>query len=183
MAAPKRNRTEIVRDRNEIVRLYLREQKSQYEIVAILNGRQDAGYQVSQQMVSYDLCAIRKSWQKSALVDFDDAKAKELAKIDNLELEYWRAWIRSCEDAETATKKTKGVVQQINDEKARIIKQQPIEGITTTKGQAGDPRFLTGIQWCIERRCKILGIDAAQKVDMTTKGDKIIVLGVDLGEL
>jgi len=37
----------------------------------------------------------------------------------------------------------------------------------TVKGQAGDPRFLTGVQWCIERRCKILGIDAVIAGEVT----------------
>ena len=171
MAAPKRNRTEIVRDRKEIVRLYLREQKSQFEIVAILNGRKKIGYQVNQQMVSYDLCAIRKGWLESAMIDFNDEKAQELAKIDNLELEYWRAWVRSCEDAETQVAKA-----------VESTKESRKEATKTTKGQAGDPRFLTGVQWCIERRCKILGVDAPVKTDLTTRGDKIMfcVSGIDL---
>jgi hypothetical protein len=34
---------------------------------------------------------------------------------------------------------------------------------------AGDPRFLAGIQWCIEQRCKILGLLAAVKNELTGK--------------
>ena len=44
------------------------------------------------------------------------------------------------------------------------------------EGQAGDPRFLAGVQWCIGKRCKILGIDAASKVESVS-------LSVDLDGL
>lgn len=170
MAAPKRNQTERVRDKREIARLYLREQMSQVEIVAILNARDDIGYEVSQQMVSYDLCDLRSEWLQSAMMDFNDAKARELARIDYLELVNWEAWERSREDAETQVRKTKGLAQIIDDGKSHVIRQQPVESATTIKGQAGDPRFLAGIQWCIERRCKILGVDAPTDLKVGVSG-------------
>ena len=33
--------------------------------------------------------------------------------------------------------------------------------------QTGDPRYLAGVQWCVEQRCKILGLNAPQKVAPT----------------
>jgi hypothetical protein len=109
---------------------------------------------INQSTVSRDLKALHKEWLHSALLDYDEAKAQELAKIDRLEREYWRAWERSCEDAET------------------IRQEGPPAGpeklVTTAKGQAGDPRFLTGVQWCIEKRCKVLGLDAPSKLDVTS---------------
>jgi hypothetical protein len=121
---------------------------------------------ISQATVSRDLSALQKQWLESTLVDFDQAKAKELAKVDRLEREYWAAWERSCEDAEASTLKTKGMVQKRQDEDGRFVAEQPAEVAKTSKGQAGDPRFLAGIQWCIERRCKILGLDAPEKQEM-----------------
>ena len=41
----------------------------------------------------------------------------------------------------------------------------------------GDPRYLAGIERCIEMRCKLLGINGAQKVDVTTGGNKIQFTG------
>lgn len=104
---------------------------------------------INQSTVSRDLKALHKVWLKAALLDFNEAKARELAKVDRLEREYWRAWQRSCEDAETM--RQEGDASGVD----KIVK--------TAKGQAGDPRFLSGVQWCIEKRCKILGIEAAQK--------------------
>ena len=125
-------RTKIQRERDlkELARRYL-QGEYQADIAADLG--------VSQSTISADLKKLQRRWQASALVDLNAAKAQELAKIDNLEREYWEAWTRSCADAETVVKKAKEATQ-------------------TIKGQAGDPRFLAGVQWCIERRCKLLGL-------------------------
>jgi len=106
---------------------------------------------INQTTVSRDLKALQADWIKSTLRNFDEMKAEELAKVDRLEREYWRGWERSCEDAETVRRE---------GDVARVEKV-----VTTAKGQAGDPRFLAGVQWCIDKRCKILGIDAPTKLE------------------
>jgi len=111
---------------------------------------------LSQATVSRDIKALQRDWLKSALIDFDKAKARELSKIDNLERIYRKAWERSCEDAETTTQKMVGDPKTGRKEMSK-----------TAKGQVGDPRFLQGIQWCIDRRCKILGVDAPTKIAPT----------------
>jgi hypothetical protein len=58
-------------------------------------------------------------------------RAKELARLDNLERTYWEAYERSCQRSETASEK-----------------QQ----------RDGNPRFLEGIQRCVALRCQILGL-------------------------
>ena len=115
-------------------------QKTQAEIAAALG--------VSQTTVSKDLSLIRKRWQKSALVDMNEAKNRELARIDALEREYWLAWQASKEKQVTTTAKKKTTGGE--------------EAIMTAREQTGDPRYLAGVQWCIERRSKILGIDAPE---------------------
>jgi len=146
----RRSPAQLARDRRLISRLYFAG-KLQIEIA------EEVG--VSQSTVSLDLKVLQRQWLESSLIDFDKAKARELAKIDNLELTYHAAWLRSCEDAETLTQKGK---LRTGEEKL-----QPAEATKTTKGQAGDPRFLQGIQWCIEKRIKIFGFDAPVKADVT----------------
>jgi len=143
---PRRSAAQLARDRRRIAELYL-EGKLQADIAEAVG--------ISQSTVSNDLKAIQQEWLESSLIDFNEAKARELAKIDRLEWEYWTAWARSCEDAETTTKKA----VQVGDKERK-------EATQTAKGQAGDPRFLQGVQWCIERRCKLLGIDAPQRHDV-----------------
>lgn len=157
MAETKRTSIQIERDRRDIADLYL-QGWTQQRIVDHLNADEGRDYDLSRQMISYDLARIQEQWRHSALVKLDEAKAQELAKVDRLEREYWDAWARSCEDAET---------QRIEGTPPRGEGDRPTAArlITTRKGQAGDPRFLQGVQWCIERRCKILGIDAPQRAE------------------
>lgn len=160
MTRKHREPAQIARDRKRIGELYLK---------GWLQNDIAKELKISQSTVSRDLKALFKQWQKSALVDIDKAKAKELAKVDNLELEYWTAWKRSCEDAETTVKKTKGNVKKYKGNDGQFIAERPAEIDQTSKGQSGDPRFLQGVQWCIDKRCKILGIDAPQKLVHTGK--------------
>ena len=145
MAAPTRTPVQREKDRAETARLYL-QGWYQVDIAAHIG--------VSRTQITYDLKVLQKRWQQSALIDIDKAKAKELAKADYLEREYWEAWAKS---------KAKGI-------RARTVKQrdgQVFSVATEADNREGDPRFLAGVQWCIERRCRILGIDAPKKQELT----------------
>ena len=141
---PRRSASQLARDRRKIAELYL-EGYLQADIA------DDVG--LSQSTVSSDIKALQKEWLASALIDFNEAKAREIAKVDKLEREYYNAWRRSCEDAEQMTQE--GTPEGIDKVKK------------TSKGQAGDPRFLQGVQWCIERRCKMLGVDAPERHEVS----------------
>jgi transcriptional regulator with XRE-family HTH domain len=117
---------------------------------------------VDQSTISRDLAAIRQEWLDSAVVDFNEAKARELARIDKLEREYWEQYEASKEPLESTVKEQTGV----GDDKR--VKAQKRETSRT-----GDPRYLAGIQWCIEQRLKIYGVYAAVKTDVTSGGEKL----------
>ena len=106
---------------------------------------------VSQRTISSDIKEIMKRWRKDTAFDLDDMKNRELVKINNLEMTYWEAWQQSCEDAETLTART-------TPRGAEKTKQ--------LKGQSGNPSFLSGVQWCINKRCEILGINAPVKSEV-----------------
>ena len=148
MAASKRTPIQIERDRRDIANLYL-QGWTQHRIVDHLNAHRP--YDLSRQMISYDLGRLRKQWRESALIDIDEAKARELAKVDRLEREYWQAWGRSCLDAETTREETD--------------REGGWKRTDTHKGQSGDPRFLAGVGWCVEKRCDILGIEAPKRFE------------------
>lgn len=159
MAKPKRTKVQRENDLLTVSQRYL-SGVTQFEIA------QELG--VSQQQVSYDIKALQRRWQESALVNVDEAKAKELAKIDRLEREYWNAWERSLEDAEVQTTKQKGVIVETVEGQKRHI--TPVEGSKRVEGQSGNPAFLKGVEWCINKRCEILGLDAPKKVAPTNPG-------------
>jgi predicted transcriptional regulator len=111
---------------------------------------------VVQSTVSKDLAVIRGEWLASALQDFDARKAEELAKVDRLERVALDAWERSCRDAVSVATTT----GRTDKEGAPL----PDQVTTTVKGQAGDPRFLERVAWCVNKRCEILGLDSPKRL-------------------
>lgn len=154
----KRAQIQIDNDRRDIASFYL-QGYTQAQIAEVINSDPDRGYTLTQQMISYDLARIREAWLESSLLDFNEVKGRELARIDKVEREAWTAWERSQDDAET----TKVVETESNK-----------RWEAQTKGQAGDPRFLDIVMKCVDRRCKILGVDAPAKLH---------TMDIDLGTL
>ena len=113
---------------------------------------------ISQPTVSRILASLRDEWKESSLIDLSERKLIELAKLDTLEIEYWLAWRRSQKNAVMVTKKELG----FDTVDGSLVSKA--ETATQTKGQVGDARFLDGAAKCIDRRCKILGLDAPKKV-------------------
>ena len=158
----RRSHSQLTRDRAKIAKLYLKGWL-QVEIADELG--------LNQSTVSRDLAALRDKWQESALVDINEAKSKELAKIDTLEIEYWQAWRRSQEDAVTQIDEKTGTGK--DQETAKLTRKQSERRV----GQVGDAQFLRGVQWCIEQRCKIFGLEAPKKVNLNDGG---LVFNVNL---
>jgi hypothetical protein len=151
-------KTEIAIRRQKIAAAYLR--GSTQVDIAIESG-------VDQATVSRDLKALRAAWMKSALIDINEAKARELAKIDALELVYWQAWERSQLDAESEITKMQGTPPKPNETSPAPAK---LETQKKREGQSGNPAFLSGIQWCINKRCEIIGVNAPVKSEVENKG-------------
>src|SRR5437764_719144 len=86
MAARKRNPQQMAQDRARIATLHLKGW-SQYAIASEMG--------MTRELVRYDIHAIEAEWKKSAIVDFDAAKERELRKIDLIEQELWIAWENS----------------------------------------------------------------------------------------
>lgn len=151
-------KTEIAIRRQKVASAYLRG-STQAEIAAEM--------EVDQATVSRDLKSLRAEWMKSALIDINEAKARELAKVDALEIEYWSAWERSQLNAEVETTKMQG---SDPEKPGKLEKQKRVEG------QTGDPRYLAGIQWCIQKRCEILGVNAPIKTEVDNKGGMKVLI-------
>jgi hypothetical protein len=155
MPLKKRTNFERERDLERITEMYLRG-KFQSEIAEVM--------EVSQGQISYDLTIIKKRWQESSLVNWDEARQRELARIDELERTYWSAWEAS------KTERTKARQEKNNagaTVKASMEKEQ----------RDGNPAFLDGVMKCITERCKILGLNAPTKnqnfnVDLSSLTDE-----------
>ena len=113
--------------------------------------RAATGRAVTRQTISKDLAAVRAEWRAGRLRDADDWLTLELAKIDHLERTLWRAWYHSGGgDA---------VVPVDGNSDASVASGQA--GARSTR--TGDPRFLASILRCLERRARLLGLDAPRE--------------------
>jgi predicted hydrocarbon binding protein len=122
----------------------------------------EMGRKFSRPQISADLQILAKEWRESALFDIGAAKAKELAKINNLETEYWEAWEKSKKDYIEKSRKKKTYKNNEAPEAHQeddIKNMQSIEIGSVKKRATGNAAFLAGIQWCIEKRIKLLGLD------------------------
>ena len=120
----------------------------------------------AQSTISRDLKAIREEWRKSRIRDFEEAIAIQLEKIDLTEREAWSAWERSQQDA--VSKKNMMTGGECPTEWEQEVRT----------GQYGDPRFLKIALECVERRCKLLGLDAPEKHQHTGADGRPLVMEV-----
>lgn len=142
--APRRGRARRQHDIYEVSRLYL-------EGVPQPTIAQRLGITTSQ--VRVDLDSIRRAWRRAQRDNFDEARRREIAKVDHLESVYWDAWVRSQRDQEeTVTERRDGTTA------VAIARVRRRTGIT------GDLAALAGVQWCIERRVRLLGLDAPTRI-------------------
>ena len=143
MAAPKRTPTQRENDLEKIAAFYLKGMR-QADIA------QQIG--VDQSQISRDLKTVHARWRESAMVNMNEVKHRELARIDELERTYWDAWARSMNE----TVKTRTEKESNGATKASVAKES----------QVGNPTYLSGVQWCIEQRCKIFGLYEAAKISI-----------------
>ena len=167
--APKRTKIQRENDLALIADLYLK-QWTQVAIAAhIADVRRPLGYAISQPMVSNDLKEIQKRWRAASLLDMNEAKQRELARIDVLEREYWEAWAKSQQPRKVSQSKA---IQSTNRDSK--------EAIQRAEERTGDPRYLEGVRWCIAQRCKILGVEAPVFHDL--RGELVIKVIYDGNE-
>jgi hypothetical protein len=120
---------------------------------------------ISQQTAFNYVKKLKAEWLSNRLEKIDEMKAVELVRINKLEQEYWKAWYKSISKSikTTTKKKVKPGGASGVDEKGDIYAIPEVldeDNSVTEYNPNGDPRFLFGVQWCIQMRCRILGIEA-----------------------
>ena len=157
MAEIKRTKAEREKDYVKEIELYLKG-KYQHEIAEIIG--------VTQQQIAYDLKVIQKRWIKESKASIEQYRLRELGKIDQIEREAWEAWNESKEEFNAKITKVSKVTK---DAKTGNIIPSTVDNTNKTEDRNGNPKYLEVIMKCIERRCKMLGIDAPEKHEHTGK--------------
>jgi hypothetical protein len=148
---PKSNAEElrILSRRSKVASLLVRGEMNHYEITRKL------GMEESQRStISRDIQAIKAEWRLAAVRNFDDAVGRELAKLDSLEAEMWAAWERSKTPREVTRTRHRTGGKTAGDEAERRKEHRD-----------GNPQFAQMILSCIDRRCKLLGLDPERQPD------------------
>ena len=171
MPAHKRSDIQIEKDREQIAKWSLRGW-SLRKIARELN--------LSKSQIDYDIKEIQRQWHKDTAIALDEHKEKVLAELIEVKNEAWAAWERSQNNFESKTatlqSKTKKKIDPNTGMETEETKPVPINQVIHTENRFGDPRFLDQVNKCIERRCKLLGLDAPQKQEHTGKdGGPIII--------
>lgn len=141
---------------------------------------------LSPQVVIKDLADFRNDFHREQQMSRVHRIAFELAKIDNLERTYWEAWERSLQDQirsvtsreDMPVDPPKGAKPAGMDANGDPLPPAMVV-LSKTKVQRrvdqsiGNPTFLAGIQWCIDRRVKLLGLDEPIKIDVSAQVRRI----------
>jgi hypothetical protein len=165
----RRTDEERERDRVLIARMYVRG-KSIHEMMLAINALYPER-PVSSKAISLDLNAIRDAWLRSSLLDFNEAKAKELAGIDEAEREAWNAWERSKE-------KHMRLEYEVSDDQVpfsadKIAQVQRKKKRKIIEATVGDIRYLEMIERLKKMRCDILGLFEAKRIQVDWKTEAI----------
>jgi hypothetical protein len=147
---------EVALRRQQVARLYFQ---------GYLQSQMASELGVTQPLISQDLRALRQEWVQSALMDFNAAKARELAHIDTLEVEYWQGWKRSQQPKRKTTREiiTRAASTRPGAEESAAEDNPadpvPYRRVTVVEEtQVGNPKFLDGVRECIKLRCQILSV-------------------------
>ncbi len=139
------------------------------EILDDINSRRPYCLTISQ--IWYDIRAIGKGW-RGLIVKLDERKALELASLDRLESEMWKAWENSKKKrTERQQRKTVGGK---NDGASSM---QVVERET-----GGDARYAAIILKCIEGKMRILGLYQVEAQQDTGEEKRIYGTPTDLLE-
>jgi len=163
----KRNNNQMAHDKAVMAELSLKGYTLQ-RIVDEINGRYKASgvaISITTTSVCKELKQIREEWRKSGLLNTNEHKMIQLKKLDILEQQYWDSWQRSIEKP---VKKT--VSKKISYRSGEEMKQSEAK----EEDFYGDPRFLDGINKCIQQRSALLGL--ANEDGTVTNNNLIITI-------
>lgn len=104
----------VATERQQIVSRHYVRGMTQVEIAKIVG--------VTQKTVSEDLKALRAGWLESALVDFNERKGIELAKIDAIESTAWEEFVKSQRPERVVSKTVKMALREKLEAKLETVR-------------------------------------------------------------
>ncbi len=116
--------------------------------------------------VHRDIESLLSEWREQQLENTKLIVIRELTRIDTIEQEAWKGWLKSTGDSEE-------IIEETGDSPKGPFSRNR----TKLVGQSGDPRFLNVVLGCVQERCKILGVNAPMKIeDVTAKKPMEVII-------
>ena len=127
------------------------------------------GVDMSHTMARNHVLKLREEWKRERIHNMDEAKNVELQRIDRLETTYWEAWERSIEKLKKTKDKQRATPRR-TDGGGTEMSVLTADKEVMTEERLGDPRYLEGVRWCIQKRCEIMGLDAPMSANINHSG-------------
>lgn len=154
---PSRTQPQIKADRVFIAELYVRG-VTQHSIAAELSKRHP--FPLSRSLVAKEIGIIQDEWCKRADEAISRVKARQLATIDAVERTAWERFDASCKPGERTQKERESGESAPDEQGKKTATGSKSKARVVTENRDGDPRWLDLVLKCVERRCRILGLDA-----------------------
>lgn len=148
-------------------------------------------YGITQARVSHIVKQARLEWQAMKVADFSLFATEELQRIQRLENAAHLAFIKSClpkirlvepKDKKMTKAQREKFYKDANAEKDRLMKELkalPLhELILRDEARMGEIRLFDTVMRCIDRRIKLLGLDAPDRIALEGKDGKAIEVSV-----
>lgn len=157
-----RKRTIIERERDLAItsELYVKGM-SDWQIANIVSKQYD--FELTPRSIRNDKVELRKRWRESQLINFDEAKARELELIDRLIEACWKGWENSLREEGYE------VIEEAKEDKLAggegdtPIPMQRYKKIIRRAERDGSVIWLEEIRKLSDQRAKIYGLYEAQK--------------------
>jgi hypothetical protein len=167
MTENKRTKVERRRDLLEIAKMYLNGY-THWQIAKKLPEVTGANYTLSQPQITYDIQKLIKHWQESQLQSIGEKVAIELERINRIEQLAAESFEMSRLKSVKKTKKinTDNSAGEDDDEGTKVTKKAELS--VTEYERYGNHEFLKIMLQCGAERRKLLGLDAAIKLDIVS---------------
>lgn len=159
--ANRRTDEQLVLDRVEIARLYIKRMSHKEMAVELNKGRAEDQH-ISPRMVGYELRGLRRQWKHESMEFVQQAHTEMLMELQEIEREAWSMWQRS-----KGTIKTRRGRYVTDADGVGVVKPTTVEEVELI----GEPRYLQVLLGVSQRKAALLGI--AQRIELESYGVNI----------
>jgi hypothetical protein len=172
---PKRTPEQRERDLAILSELYLKG-IPEFDMAEIISGQYE--FSLSTRTIRNDKAELRKRWIESQIINFDEAKARELELIDKAIAACWVGWENSLRDEGYTSEETYEGDKLAGGESTEPIRLTSYKKIERQALRDGNIVWIEEIRKLSDQRAKILGLYEAEKFQIDWR-DRLIQSGMD----